>query len=377
MMRTELNRPLSSYLIVQSALVLVVLAASHVLHGLLSETAGLEVSRLAVSIFLVLLTQLPVAILFAHNEARNLTQGEGWILGMTFVGFTIGAESGLQMLIARWWPIVARRNGLGPEMAQDAIVFGVCITLMVFLLLSFFASALFRLSVRNNLAASRRSDQFQSRKLSKSAKVMLVQRAVCVASAGLGGVGVAWAVLTGWTLAYALALVVLALGIVYGALPRVLSGRRLVWGKLWREALPIVLTGAMTWSCTTLGMGILLRGGLMPELISAFFPGLSSVATASLVEIAAQMSGVFLGVLCANVAVIWCALLVLRPLLSRVRSSRPVQKPIIENAEPTLFDGGDALTVIPREEAMEMMRMARDLMKDFKPVTRRPSSNVL
>lgn len=372
-----LNRPLASYLVVQSSLVLVALAASHLLHAEIVARTGVEVSRLSLGIVLVLLTQLPVAAMYARNETRNLTSEEGWILGTSFVAFTVLAESSFQAVVLNFWPVIAERHGLGPHAAQDALVFVVCMSLMTFLMCSAIVSLLFRLAVRNNLCGGARG---KLKRPERRRKLRILERALCVLSAGLAGIGFAWVADFGWTMAYGMASAVLVFGAFYAALPRARTGGSIRWEGLTREILPLTLTCAMTYATTLAGIKVLAASGSGGnELVAAFLPALAGVDSVTLAAVATQMSGVLLGLLCANVVVIWMFVALIRPILAG-RSTRARSLPAA-NASPMLVDVPEMVdTALPREEALAMIRTARELMAERTPlrprkVKQRPASS--
>lgn len=371
-----LNKPLASYLIVQSALVLIVLAATQIVHPMVEQALGMQVPVLALSIFLVLLTQLPVAIMFAHFETRNLTKGEAWILGLTFVGFTVAAESGLQAVLGMWWPKVAARNGLESVAAQETLVFGVCLMLMLMMIMSFLVGALFQLAVRNNLQGGPRKTIYRPQ---AKQRARFLQRALCAGSAGLAGIGIAWATIAGWTLPQVFALVVLVLGALYAAVPRARNGEDVIWHKLWLETQPVVLTGLMTWAVTAFGMRYLIAAGSAAGMIAAFAPDLANVSQADLTAVTTQLSGIFLLLTCANVVVVWLFIAFLKPTL--IKSRRPQKasaptferKPMAERLRPDLVPTD---TGLPKHEAIAMVRTARELLaeRDAMPRSTRPQA---
>jgi len=132
--------------------VVIVLAASFITSSLLAENTGVQVPRLAISLGLVALTQLPTAILYARREARTLTSSEGWVFGFTFVSITLVFEAGLQLLAQQSSPeidlifrFLAGSDWQVMFIALSGFVLGIILAAFVF-------KTLFRLSTRNNLA---------------------------------------------------------------------------------------------------------------------------------------------------------------------------------------------------------------------------------
>lgn len=148
-----LNRPFVSYVLTQSMLVLIVMAASFLIVELLRDTAGVTLDRFWISAILVLFAQLPVAIMYARTETRNLTTVEGWGLSIVFVGVTLAFEIVLQSIAGQK---IAKVLGswLGvPEAASNHQTIWVIGFIVGLLLASFMVKMLFQYAVRNNLSA--------------------------------------------------------------------------------------------------------------------------------------------------------------------------------------------------------------------------------
>ncbi len=96
MKSNPLNNPFVSYVMTQSMFVLIVLSASFLIVELLSTSFGIDISRLWISLGLVLFAQLPVAVMYAHTETRHLSSAEGWGLSIVFVAITVAFEMVLQ-----------------------------------------------------------------------------------------------------------------------------------------------------------------------------------------------------------------------------------------------------------------------------------------
>lgn len=368
MTSTMLNRPLAHYVIVQASLVLLAAASAHPVNGLV-QSAGMTISPLLVALILALLTQLPVAMMYARSEMRNLTSGEGWLLASTFVGFTVLSQSSLQMLLAQAWPIVARQQGLGPQAAQDALVFGVCATLLVFLAVSFVVSALFRLSVRKNLLGQRRSRMRRFGRPRRVFRARLLRRAVCVLSAGLAGIGIAWGLAFGWTLAHTHATAVLSLGILYTSLPRVTPGGAVRWTEVWSSTLPAMLSAVMTFSITASATRVLVGGGRVIDMLA---PAMGTADAAAVGSATAQVSGALLMLLCVNVVVVWSFAAIVGPVLQARQTPRPVATPVLPPKTGDFADHpGLAGTKLPREDAIELIRAAREMLLEQQQAAQR------
>ncbi|MEM7440995.1 MAG: hypothetical protein AAF393_15460 [Pseudomonadota bacterium] len=360
---TSLKRPLAGYLIVQTALVLVVLGVAHGTRQSLVAWVGLDIPLPLVSIGLVLSTQLPVAILFARYEARALTRSEAWVLGLTFVGFTVAAEGGLQFMLGQWWVTLAARNGLLGTDANNALVFGTCITLMAVLLVSFCVGALFQLAVRNNLNRQRSRVFYRP---APRLPLQIATRGLCILSAGLAGMGVACLSLTGWSTAHILSVAVLFSGAVYTGLPRQQPGGAISWSRLWIEVQPIIMAGLFAWGGTrAMGFAATAAGSDLPAWMLWFGPQISAV-------VLADISQLVLAAATTNVVVIWLFAALFRPLLLRgMRASRPdSRRPRRPNRAATLSEHDP----MARDVAVGLLQNGRDLVAIHSegPVSRRP-----
>lgn len=149
-----LNRPFVSYVLTQSMLVLIVMAASCLITDLLRDAASITLNCFWVSMGLVLFAQLPVAVLYARSETRNLNAVEGWALSIVFVGVTLAFEIVLQSIaghkLIHLLPTVVF-DMAGASNHQTIWVTGFVIGV---LLAAFMVNGLFRYAVRNNLDAS-------------------------------------------------------------------------------------------------------------------------------------------------------------------------------------------------------------------------------
>lgn len=149
MTKGSLNRPFISYVLTQSMLVLIVMSASFLVVDVLRSSFGIVLDRFAVTMGLVLFAQLPVAVLYARTETRNLNAVEGWALSVVFVGVTLAFELALQNLLHTGAsPIAGVSFGQFAEYQAVAVI-GFFVGL---LLAAGFVKALFRYAVRNNLA---------------------------------------------------------------------------------------------------------------------------------------------------------------------------------------------------------------------------------
>ncbi len=147
----RLNRNFSTYVRTQSALVLVVLAASHILTGLLTSYTGMKISQMGVSFALVGLAQLPLAIMYARSEARTLTSREGWILAFIFVVLSVVVEFGLQLIAGQTWTSLSPVFSLFASGQLNLVVTGACGFFLGIIVAAFVFKTLFQLSIRNNL----------------------------------------------------------------------------------------------------------------------------------------------------------------------------------------------------------------------------------
>lgn len=145
---TPLNRPFVSYVLTQSMLVLIVMAASYLITHLLRDAASITLNRFWITMGLVLFAQLPVAMIYARSETRNLTPVEGWGLSIVFVGVTLAFEIVLQSIagqtLVQMLPAPVLQAEAGPSLWVTAFIIGV-------LLAAFTVDRLFRYAVRNNL----------------------------------------------------------------------------------------------------------------------------------------------------------------------------------------------------------------------------------
>ncbi|MCP5072883.1 MAG: hypothetical protein GY947_06240 [Rhodobacteraceae bacterium] len=143
----RLNRSFSSYVLTQTSLVLIVLAASHILTGLLADQAGIIVSQIGVSFVLVGLSQVPIAIMYARSEVRMLTPREGWILGFIFVILTLVVEFGLQFAAGRAWPVLSPVYELAASGKLAFVLAGAFGFLIGIVLAAFAFKTLFQLAI--------------------------------------------------------------------------------------------------------------------------------------------------------------------------------------------------------------------------------------
>lgn len=151
MQRVKLNKPFWSYVMTQSVLVLIVLFASHIATALLEKHTGVSVSRLSISLWLVLLTQLPTAMLYATYESRTMTAKESWIFGFIFVLIALAAEAGLQVLAGQIWPKIEIIHNLIAAGSWQILLIGICLSLLGIILTAFTFKTVFKYAVRNNL----------------------------------------------------------------------------------------------------------------------------------------------------------------------------------------------------------------------------------
>lgn len=365
-----LNRPLASYIVVQSALVLLILAASHAGHGALQAQYGLALSQLQLSLLMVPLAQMPVAAMFVRREIRNLSSGEALLLGGAFVGFTLLAESGLQVLVNTLWPALAARNGLSAGAATEALVFGVCLVLLSFIVLSFVAGCVFRLAVRNNLHLRPVYHNGRLERPTALQRRLVLQRAIGIVSAALAGIGIAWAMGFGWSPAFLASVAVVGFGSLCGAIPRVRRHGAVTWQALWLEVLPAALTGLMTWAVTGAGVRFLRAGGPAEDLIGVVAPTLAPHDLTGLGVVSAQLSGLLLLLLCANVLIVWAFVAFVYPLLRAKQPPRPTVQPSRRSLAPFETLPGFSRAHLTRDEAMAMIRTAREVLADHQPLTR-------
>lgn len=369
--KNTLNRPLASYVVVQSALVMVILAASHAGHPALVERYGLGLTQLQLSLLMVPLAQLPVAAMFVRREIRNLTSSEGWVLGGAFVGFTLLAEGSLQVLVNQIWPALAARQGLGADAATEALVFGVSLVLLGFIVLSFLAGAIFRLAVRNNLHLR---PYYRNGRLTRPKALqskLFLYRALGAMSAGLAGIGIGFAMGFGWTAALASATVVVVAGSLFAAVPRVRRHGQVTWQALWLELLPVGLTGLLSWAVTGAGVRFLRAGGPAEEIFGAVAPNLVATDLSGLGTVSAQLSGILLILLCANVVIVWAFVAYVYPLLRKSQPERPLgESKARRRHEPFANMPGFSGSHLTRDEAMAMIRTAREIMAERQSVTR-------
>ena len=147
----KLNKPFASYVLTQSCLVLIVLASSYIATDLLAKHMGISLSRVTVSLWLVGLSQLPTAMLYAKRESRTLTSSEGWIFGFSFVLITLTVEFGLQLVAGQAWPKIHIVLNLMAAGSWHLLVIAICGFLLSIILAAFAFKTVFRFSVRNNL----------------------------------------------------------------------------------------------------------------------------------------------------------------------------------------------------------------------------------
>ncbi len=149
-----LNRPFVSYVLTQSMLVLIVMAASYLITDLLRDAASISLNRFWVSMSLVLLAQMPVAILYARFETRKLTAVEGWALSIVFVGMTLAFEMVLQSLAGQTLVHLLPSDVLKTESVFRYAPVFIGGFIVGVLLAACLVNLLFRYAVRNNLGAS-------------------------------------------------------------------------------------------------------------------------------------------------------------------------------------------------------------------------------
>ncbi|PLS20508.1 hypothetical protein [Neptunicoccus cionae] len=145
------NRPFYSYVLTQSALVLIVLAASYLLTFLAYEHFGLQIDRLLLSFGLVLVTQLPVAAMYARSEGQEVDGNRGWALAFIFVAVTFAGEAALQLASGHLLDTWEQFNGLAASARFDTLVTAVCGLLAAVLLFVTFSKIVFRLAVACHL----------------------------------------------------------------------------------------------------------------------------------------------------------------------------------------------------------------------------------
>ena len=166
---SKLNRPFASYVLTQSSLVLIVLASSYIATELLAKHTGISISRVAVSLWLIGLSQLPTAMLYAKRESRTLTSSEGWIFGFAFVLMTLTVEFCLQLLVGQAWPKIDIVLNLMAAGNWHLLVIGICGFLLGIILAAFAFKTIFRFSVRNNLEGE--TPPFETEWLNKFGRV--------------------------------------------------------------------------------------------------------------------------------------------------------------------------------------------------------------
>lgn len=151
MFRETLNRPFYSYVVTQSALVLIVLAASYLLTFLVFENFGIAIDRFLVSLALIVAAQLPVAAIYARSETQEITSNQGWALAFVFVGVTLAGEAALQLISGHLFTSIETFAGLAQSVQVDTLVTGVCGLLAAVLLLASASKIVFRLAVNCHL----------------------------------------------------------------------------------------------------------------------------------------------------------------------------------------------------------------------------------
>ncbi|WP_069299177.1 hypothetical protein [Neptunicoccus sediminis] len=145
------NRPFYSYIITQSALVLIVLAASYLLTFLAFEHFGLHIDCILLSFGLILVTQLPVAAIYARTEGQEVDGNRGWTLAFVFVGVTLIGEAALQLASGHLLETWARFNGVAGAVQFDTLVTALCGVLAAVLLCVTVSKIIFRLAVTCHL----------------------------------------------------------------------------------------------------------------------------------------------------------------------------------------------------------------------------------
>lgn len=162
MFRDTLNRPFYSYVVTQSALVLIVLAASYLLTFLVFENFGIVIDRFLVSLALIVAAQLPVAAIYARSETQEITSNQGWALAFVFVGVTLAGEAALQLLSGHLFASIDTFSGLAQSAQVDTLVTGVCGILAAVLLLASASKIVFRLAVNCHLRQQAKAEQVVS-----------------------------------------------------------------------------------------------------------------------------------------------------------------------------------------------------------------------
>ncbi|GGA10735.1 hypothetical protein [Neptunicoccus cionae] len=145
------DRPFYSYVITQSALVLIVLTASYLLTFLAFEHFGLHIDRILMSFGLILMTQLPVAAMYARTEEQEVDGNRGWLLAFVFVSVTFMGEAALQLASGHLLETWEKFNGLAAAARFDTLVTAVCGVLAAVLLCVTFSKIVFRLAVTCHL----------------------------------------------------------------------------------------------------------------------------------------------------------------------------------------------------------------------------------
>ncbi len=136
MSHISINRPFVSYVLTQSMLVMIVLAASQLIATLAYSGMGLALDRFWISVCLVVLVQLPAALIFARAEDRKIDKIEGWAVSLAFVGVTLAVEVALQEMLQQ-----ATQSGFGAVGADQTPPFVILFSGIAALLLCLIAKA--------------------------------------------------------------------------------------------------------------------------------------------------------------------------------------------------------------------------------------------